>query len=231
MNIIAIIPARAGSKGFPGKNIANFIGEPLISWPIKAALSSKYISDVFVTTDSREIADVALSQGAKVPWLRPENLALDESVRSEVILHALDNLPECDMFVYLEPTSPLTEGKDIDQAILTLISNEEAESCVTVTEMFQYHPSYCVRKGESGFISPWSLKTFDDVPINRQALEPAYFFDGSLYVSYTRSFRSRKEFYHERTIAIELDSYKHIEIDAASDLELAENIYKDNHEK
>ena len=230
MNIIAIIPARGGSKGFPGKNIASFMGEPLISWPIKAALSSEYISDVFVTTDSKEIGDIAVSYGAKVPWLRPEYLALDESVRSDVILHALDNLPACDMFVYLEPTSPLTDGSDIDKAILALISNDQAESCVTVTEMFQYHPSYCVRKNKDGYISPWVLKSFEEVPINRQDLESAYFFDGSLYVSLSKSFKLRKEFYHERTIAIELDFYKHLEIDVKSDIELAEKAYKENYE-
>lgn len=230
MKIIAIIPAREGSKGFPGKNIASFMGEPLVSWPIKAALSSKYISDVFVTTDSKDIGDIAISYGAKVPWLRPEYLALDESVRSDAILHALDNLPACDMFVYLEPTSPLTDGSDIDKAILALMSNDTAESCVTVTEMFQYHPSYCVHKDKDGFISPWTLESFDEVPLNRQALEPAYFFDGSLYVSLAQSFKIRKEFYHERTIAVELDFYKHIEIDLESDLDLAEKAYKENYE-
>lgn len=226
MKIIAIIPARGGSKGFPGKNIANFMEKPLISWPINAALSSEYISDVYVSTDAIEIAEVAKKYGAKVPWLRPEHLASDDSLRSEAIIHALDNLPDCDIFVYLEPTSPLTDSLDIDKAISTLIKNERAESCVTVTEMFQYHPSYCVRKDSKDFITPWHLKTFEDVPINRQLLEPAYFFDGSLYISYSKSFKTRKEFYHDRTIAIELDSYKHIEIDDIKDLKIAEEAYE-----
>ncbi len=230
MKIIAIIPARSGSKGFPGKNIANFMGKPLISWPIKAAQNSKYISDVYITTDSKIIAEIAKKYGAKVPWIRPNELASDNSLRSDVILHALDNLPTCDYFVYLEPTSPLTDGEDIDKAIDKLLSVESAESCVTVTEFFQYHPSYCVKKDNIGFITPWVLKTFKDVPINRQELDPAYFFDGSLYVSKSESFKNKKEFYHDRTVAIELDFYKHLEIDTESDIELTESAYRKNNE-
>lgn len=226
MKIIAIIPARGGSKGFPGKNIASFMGEPLISWPIKAALSSELVSDVYVSTDSIEISKIAKQFGANVPWLRPANLALDDSLRSDAIIHALDNLPDCDIFVYLEPTSPLTEASDIDRAIMSLINNKQAESCVTVTEMFQYHPSYCVRKDDGDFITPWHLDSFNDVPINRQSLEPAYFFDGSLYISYSKAFKNKKEFYHDKTIAIELESYKHIEIDDIADLKSAEEAYE-----
>lgn len=219
MNIIAIIPARSGSKGIPNKNILEINGKPLLSYPIVAAKKSKYIKKVFLTTDSQEYASIGKSFGAEVPWIRPSNLASDDAVRSDVILHALENLPHSDIFVYLEPTSPLTTANDIDHAIEHLLNHEYAKSCVSVAESFQHHPAYCIRFNSQELIAPYALKSFKQVPINRQELDKAYFFDGSLYISYTETFFQEKEFYHEKTSAVILGKDKELEIDTLEDIE------------
>ena len=91
-NILTVIPARKGSKGLPGKNIKILIDKPLIAWSIEQALASKYISDVYVSTDCPEIADVAIKYGAKVPFLRPDYLARDETSTADVLTHLIDEV-------------------------------------------------------------------------------------------------------------------------------------------
>lgn len=112
MTTIAIIPARGGSKGLPGKNIIDFHGKPLIHWTVKAALDSGCFDAVVVSTDSQEIADAALASGATVPGLRPPHLATDEATTHDVIVHVLGQSP-ADTVVILQPTSPLRTGNDI----------------------------------------------------------------------------------------------------------------------
>ena len=119
--ILAIIPARGGSKGLPGKNVKPLLGKPLIGWTIEQALTSKYIDEIFVSTDSREIADVAETFGVQVPDLRPEELANDTASSMDFILYTLHLLEKrgknFSYIVLLEPTSPLRDVMDIDYAI------------------------------------------------------------------------------------------------------------------
>ena len=119
--ILAMIPARSGSKGIIGKNIKKIGGKPLIAWPIEAAKSSKYIDKIIVSTDSDEIASVALKYGAEIPYLRPTDLAQDKSTTYSVIKNILSYYKKLneiyDYFVLLEPTSPLTTPKDVDEAM------------------------------------------------------------------------------------------------------------------
>ena len=112
MTTIAIIPARGGSKGLPGKNIIDFHGKPLIHWTIKAAIDSGCFDSVVVSTDSQEIAAAAVASGATVPGLRPSHLATDEATTHDVIVHVLDQ-SRADTVVVLQPTSPLRTANDI----------------------------------------------------------------------------------------------------------------------
>ena len=127
--ILAMIPARSGSKGIIGKNIKEIGGKPLIAWPIEVAKSSKYIDKVIVSTDTDEIANVALKYGAEIPFLRPSDLAQDKSTTYSVIQNIISYYKELnetyDYFVLLEPTSPLTTSKDVDDAILELHKSKE----------------------------------------------------------------------------------------------------------
>lgn len=137
MKIIAIIPARGGSKGIPQKNIIDFAGKPLIAWTIEQAKSSNLISEVYVSSDSQEILTVASNYGAK-PILRPKEISGDKSSSESALLHALDQMSEePDLVVFLQTTSPLRKMDDIDNAINKLIENK-ADSLLSLTETQEF---------------------------------------------------------------------------------------------
>ena len=121
MSSLALIPARGGSKGLPRKNIKNLLGKPLIAWSIEAALNSKVVDRMIVSTDDKEISNVAKFCGAEVPFIRPTELAQDNSTTFSVIGHALDWLENRqsyvpDYLILLEPTSPLRDATDVERA-------------------------------------------------------------------------------------------------------------------
>ena len=125
--ILALIPARGGSKGIKGKNITPLAGRPLIAYTIEAALNSKYIDKVIVSTDNQEIANTAKKFGAEVPFMRPPELADDKAKTIDAVLHALRELNQdgksYDVLILLQPTSPLRNTEDIDHAIETFFDN------------------------------------------------------------------------------------------------------------
>ena len=129
----ALILARAGSKRLPGKNLLMMAGHPLIAWTIKSALNSKHIDKVFVSTDCPKIASISKDYGAEVPWLRPKILSGDTSTSDQAIVHFLDNIgPERPEFLtLLQPTSPLRDASDIDNAF-TLLNDKSGLGVVSV---------------------------------------------------------------------------------------------------
>ena len=136
-NIVCIITARGGSKRLPGKNIKLLNGKPLIAYAIIAAKGSKYIDRTIVSTESSEIADVALSYGAEVPFVRPAELATDEASSVSVLQHAVQTIEQhgqkIDIMVLVQPTSPLVVTEDIDATIDKLFSSG-APTCVSVSQ-------------------------------------------------------------------------------------------------
>ena len=137
-SILAIIPARRGSKRLPGKNIKILGDKPLIAWTIEAAKNSQYIDHIIVSTDSDKIAKVAKNWGVAVPFERPSYLSTDEASSEDVIVHTLNWIEEnegilFDYFILLQPTSPLRQTKDIDQA-LELMEKKNASSVVSVVK-------------------------------------------------------------------------------------------------
>ena len=120
MSTIALIPARGGSKGIPRKNIKLFNSKPLIFWTIKAAIESKFVDRVIVSTDDEEIADISKSFSAEVPFLRPKELAQDHSSGIDPVIHAINNLQDVKDILLLQPTSPLRRTKDIDEILQIL---------------------------------------------------------------------------------------------------------------
>ena len=137
--VIAIIPARAGSKGVLNKNIKSLNGKPLISYTIEEAKKSKFIDKLIVSTDSKEIADISLSQGASVPFIRPSELSTDSSLTFDVIKHTMNFLKDkdehYDIIVLLQPTTPFRKVESIDKAILTLKKSNKYTSVVSVIEV------------------------------------------------------------------------------------------------
>ncbi len=224
-SIIAIIPARSGSKGLPGKNIMQICGKPLIAWSIEAGLGSKYIDEVIVTTDSDEIAEIAKTFGAAVPFIRPAELASDIATSIDVVRHVLNFFEKYknksfDYTVLLEPTSPLRTAEDVDKVILRLFENLEATAAVGICKTESQNPAFLVKKTPKDFLVGY--KNFDMRVLRRQDIEDVYYFEGSVYVSDTIELLAKNSFYHDKTLGHEFPKWKSIEIDDLDDFVMAE---------
>ena len=223
LKVLAIIPARSGSKGIKNKNLANLHGKPLIYWTIKEAKKVNFIDEIIVSTDSKIIADEAKKYSIKVPFIRPKKLSSDTSNSIELILHALNwfekNLIFYDIVILLEPTSPFRESQDIVNAVNLMIS-KDAQSVVGISEIKSDHPDFTYSKNKNYFIKPF----FTEKPIlsRRQDTKTLFFLEGSVYASYTDTLRKELTFYHNKTVGFEFSKIKSIEIDDKEDLYIAE---------
>jgi CMP-N,N'-diacetyllegionaminic acid synthase len=227
-SIIAIIPARDGSKGLPGKNIKELCGKPLIAWSIEAGLGSKYIDEVMVTTESEEIARIAREFGASVPFIRPTELASDTATSFDAIKHAIDFYENelhkrFDYIVLLEPTSPLREKDDIDGMIKTIISMEDQFDAIVSLGEVHEHPSI-MKKRVGNEIEPYCKKLV--MATRRQDNEIAYFPYGVAYIVKTKTLLEEKSFYPRRTTHRMIKRYQCYEIDDIYDFLAIENIMK-----
>jgi N-acylneuraminate cytidylyltransferase/CMP-N,N'-diacetyllegionaminic acid synthase len=224
--ILAIVPARGGSKGLPGKNIKLLSNKPLIGWSIEQAKESKYIDEIFISTDSEEIAIVGETFGIKTPSLRPAYLASDTASSMDFILYTIDKLEQeekCfDYLILLEPTSPLRDVYDIDRSLEMLIENPDAESIVGVCKVEAVHPYYLTGL-DNGFLVPYIERTNS---VRRQDLDDLYFFEGSIYASSIQGMKSYKRFYHEKCLAYIVPKWKSYEVDDFIDFTIIESIMK-----
>jgi len=227
-SVIAIITARAGSKGLPNKNKKLLLGKPLLLYPIEAALKSSFVDECFLSTDDTEMQKIGLGAGAKCPDLRPSELSADNSTSIAVVEHVIDlyknNGVVFDYILLLEPTSPLTESYDIDQALTILNKNRsKADSIVGVSKVESQHPNFLNKINKIGLLEPHQNKFGSE---RRQDLDELYHFDGSLYISDTTSFINKKTFYHSRTIGFKMPKWKSFEIDDIVDFYVVESILK-----
>ena len=218
-SVLAVVPARAGSKGLPGKNIKDLCGKPLIAWTIETALKSVHIDEVVVSTDSKDIAEIALQFGASVPFLRPYQLATDEATSFVVVEHCLDfyhakRAIEFDYVVLLEPTSPLRRETDIDQVLEKLEKNAARFDSIITVGLSKEHPSITKRMVDE------ELTNFiDGVPMvnRRQDYPPAFFPFGVAYASKVAQLRLEKTFYTKRTTGFLIGREQQFEIDDVLD--------------
>jgi len=221
--ILALILARGGSKGLPKKNIKMLLDKPLIAWSIDEGKKSKYIDKVVVSTDDKEIADVAKKYDADVPFYRPVELASDTASSMDAIFHAIswfENAGEkFDILVLLEPTSPLRESSDLDSAIEMLLSNNNAQSIVGVSKVESMHPVF-LSKIENNLLCPYINEKFQAK--RRQDIDELYFFEGSLYISYIDALKEKKGFYHDKTMGYIVPKWKSFEIDDITDFIIIE---------
>ena len=221
--VLAIIPARGGSKGLPGKNIRPLLGKPLIGWSIEHAQQSKYIDEICISTDSEEIASVAETFGVSVPELRPIELATDKTPSSAFIIYTIDRYKMMgkmfDYFILLEPTSPLRDVEDLDSLIEILIDNPQCDSIVGVCKAEDVHPAFMVKLSENGFLLPYEdqMKT-----LRRQDLPDIFFFEGSVYVSKCDAYIQKKAFYHDKTLPYIVPKWKSFEVDDIVDFTIIE---------
>jgi len=228
-SVVAIIPARGGSKGLPRKNVLPLAGKPLIVWSIEAAENSRYIDRHIISTDDEEIASVARENFGEVPFIRPEQFSTDQSSSYDVLEHAILFLKEenhnYDYVVLLEPTSPLRTSEDIDRALEYLHNNKNiADSIVGVSHMESTHPVFSIRINPTGLISPFKGKVFQI--LRRQEIEELFFFEGTVYVSKVNALMEQKTFYHNKTLPYIVPRWKSLEIDEMIDLICAEAILK-----
>nr|WP_242821825.1 acylneuraminate cytidylyltransferase family protein [Clostridium massiliodielmoense] len=225
--ILAIIPARGGSKGIPHKNIMKICDKPLISYSIEAAKKSKYIDYILVSTDDVDIKEVSLNYGAKVPFLRPNEISTDRAKSIDVVLHGINYLKEHnDNFEYvvlLQPTSPLRTSKDIDDAIKNIIESDK-DSLISVCECSE-NP-ILMRTIEKEKLKP--ILEFNGDNLRRQELPTFYVFNGAIYINKVYMLQNKKEFIDENTIPFIMDSKKSIDIDNMIDAKIAEMILKEN---
>jgi CMP-N,N'-diacetyllegionaminic acid synthase len=221
--VLALIPARSGSKGLKGKNLVDLCGKPLIGWPIKVALDSKFVDRVVVSTNSKKIAAIAKKFGADAPFIRPNVLASDLAPSSSVIIHALNYLQkqgeEYDYILLLEPTSPLTLPSDIDKALATLahVNSKKFTSIISVSKSESAHPIFCATQSKNGRLKPFLKESFAE-PTRRQDLKNIFFFDGSFYISQVQYFLKHKTFIHNKTLGHEMPQWQSYEIDTQLDL-------------
>lgn len=222
-SVLALVTARGGSKGLPGKNLRPLLGKPLIGWSIDQGRASKYVDAVVVSTDDDAIAVAARAHGAELPFMRPLELASDTASSIDVILHALDALEQAgrryDVLVLLEPTSPLRETTDIDAALEALLNNTEAQSIVGVAKVEAGHPSFLLRRN-GNLLVPYAPQEFGAK--RRQDLDELFFLEGTVYITWVEALRERRGFYHERTMPYVVPKYKSFEVDDLTDFTVIE---------
>ena len=211
---LGIIPARGGSKGIPRKNILNLDGKPLISYTITASLNAKRIDKTIVSTEDEEIATVAETYGAEIPFMRPNSLAEDETPTEPVVTHALKNIDESfDEFALLQPTSPLRTDSHIDGSLEKYISTE-ATSLVSV---YPDH-SYRWRMEESGA----KQINYSGERKRRQDKTTEFVENGAIYITKIESFQQNPSFTAGKTALYQMNKLDSIDIDELVDLKLAE---------
>lgn len=226
-SVIAVIPARAGSRGLPGKNVRMLCGKPLVAWSIEAARACGYLDEIVVSTDGDEIAAVAAAWGAPVPFRRPAELATDTAGTLAVVEHALAHYRargrHFDVVVLLEPTSPLREPGDIDRMLERLVEGwDRFDSIVSLGEVRE-HPSI-MKRLQGPEIAPYCTELRQTT--RRQDNPPAYFPYGVAYIVKTTALLDEKTFYTRRCTYHLLKSFQGYEIDGLLDFLCIEAIMK-----
>lgn len=226
--MIAIVPARGGSKGLPGKNIKNLLDKPMIAYTIEEALKSRYITEVIISTNCEEIEEAAIKYGAKSPFLRPEYLATDSAKAIDNYIYTIDRLnKEFDYdikeFVVLQPTSPLRKAEDIDGAI-KLFKDKNADSVISYTE--EHHPiewhKYIAEDGKFENI-------FEEKLLNRQEIKKSYFPNGAVFV-FDYELIKQGKYYSDNSYAYIMPRNRSIDVDTIEDFRYIEFLMRDNDE-
>lgn len=217
MATFALIPARGGSKGIPRKNVRSIAGKPLIAWTIEAALAVRGLDAVVVSTDDEETANVARVVGAQVPFLRPAELARDDTPGIAPVLHAIGMLPQYDEVMLLQPTSPLRGVEEIE-GVLAMAATLRPPSIVSVCEPTD-HPAWMYRMDPLQRIE--RLMEGADVP-RRQDLPPVYALNGAIYYARTDWLDENRSFVGEGTLGYPMSDEASVDIDGPLDWRLAE---------
>jgi CMP-N,N'-diacetyllegionaminic acid synthase len=229
ISVLTIIPARGGSKGIPRKNIKVINGEPLIAYTIKEAKKSKYISRIIVSTEDEEIAQISKKYGGEVPFLRPMELAEDNTPGIDPVIHCIEWLRNNEEYVpdyicLLQCTSPFRTSMQIDEAIEKII-NLKGDSLVSICES-EVSP-YWMKKVENG-----KMKDFlEEVPAfaRRQDVPMVYRLNGAIYISKTEPLLKNRGWYTENTLPFIMDKISSVDIDDMMDFRFSEFLMKEGY--
>jgi len=226
LSVLALIPARGGSKGIPGKNIAPLAGRPLIHWTIAAARNSKFIDRVILSSDDEAISAAARAAGCDVPFVRAAELATDEASSMDVVLDALARTPGYDIVVLLQPTSPLRVAEDIDGCLVEMLRSD-APCCVSV-QAAANHPYLTYRLDDQA-----SLMAYASPPVGqnlrRQDLPAAWCLNGAVYAARTPWLQAQRNFLSSETRGYPMPTDRSIDIDTPADLASAAAILQAKH--
>lgn len=225
--MLAIIPARGGSKGLPHKNIKNLNGLPLIAHTIWEAKKSKHITKIIVSTDSGEIAALAMRYGAEVPFLRPAYLAEDNSLAVDNYIYTIEKLSvdtnsDIQNFVVLQPTSPLRNVEDIDAAIE--LFNSKSANCVLSVTDFPHPVEWAQTMNKEGVLSSYFPNL--DIIKNRQELKKALLPNGAIYVLNYNFLKTQRSYFSEKTYGYYMPPIRSVDIDNQLDFDFAEFLFQ-----
>ena len=222
MRIIAIIPARGGSKGIPGKNLKLLAGKPLIAWSIDHAVNSPSISEVYVSSDDDEILSLTLAHKA-IPVKRPIEFALDHSPSEDALLHAFNSInapATVDYIVFLQPTSPLRRSNDLEQA-LKIILETKADTLLSVTPHLDH---FLWRRNSSGQME--SINYDFKNRKNRQRIEETYLENGSFYICKPALLLENRNRLGGKIEIYRMPKLYSFQIDTLEDFEICETLLK-----
>jgi len=220
--VLGIIPARGGSRGIPRKNIKILDGKPLITRTIVEAKKSKYLDRLILSSEDKEIIDVANNNGLEVPFIRPKKLAMDDTQMIDVVLHAIEKCKGYQIAVLLQPTSPLRTAEDIDKCIEKMVSRR-SHSCVTIVES-KISPFWMFNLESNEKLNPIFSKR--PASTNRQDNPKVYLISGDVYAAFSGWLIDQKSFVGEGTLGSLVTRDFNIDIDTNFDFLIAELFLK-----
>lgn len=220
-SVLGLIPARGGSKVVPGKNILPIGGRPLLQWTIEAARAARCLDRLVLSSDDPAIMAVAARLGCEVPFTRPAELATDEAASIDVVIDAIQRLPQYDIVVLLQPTSPLRSAEDIDGTVELLLASG-APACVSLRPA-EDHPLWTFRLDEQGALSRFVAPSAE-LPRRRQDLPPAWCLNGAVYAAHAQWLCRERSFLVPQTVGYRMPTERSLDIDTWADVEQLQRV-------
>lgn len=221
LSVLAVVAARGGSKGVPGKNVLAVGGRPLIAWTAAAARASRYIDRLIVSSDDDAIIAAATAAGCEAPYKRQASLATDDATSIDVVVDALQRIGGHDIVMLLQPTSPLRNTQDIDGTLERLVTSG-APACVSVRPA-QEHPYWTFRLGTGGHLVRFA-EPEGELPLRRQDLPAAWCLNGAVYAARVEWFLRERSFLSADTAAHTMPAERSLDIDTPADVALLQSI-------
>lgn len=226
MRVLGIVPARGGSKGIPRKNLRLLGGKPLLQYTAEAARQATRLERTLLSTDDIEIAALGEQLGLWMPFLRPPELAQDDTPTLRVLLHLVEWLHQNDMaydaYCLLQPTAPFRTAREIDAAV-ELLARSDADAVVSVIPVQKHdHPAWQMKIAENGALVLWNDDSLNHIVTRRQDLPPTYIRSGSIYLMRDVTLREKKSLYGEVCLPFVTSRERHINLDMPDDWAQAE---------